>query len=218
MEVVWVFRGQLTFIFLQGTIADAQYLSQRVEILEDAVPSLGVKENKTHNVSLNLGGNIQTNVTSNTVLGPVSEKDDISTKGGKKLENRTIKFDIQGSIDNDTIAEETLSRLGKKGVVSYSKKGKEYSENTSINIQGVLSRNGSYMDVSSQYNPPIKGKSKSPPLRKRKERRKKMAKRISHRRPRRIKNKKPKKTQTKKLGKDSPQKVVKAVKTPITKE
>lgn len=203
-----------------GTSADAQYLSQRVEILEDAVPSIGIKENKTHNVSLNLGGNIQTNVTSNTLLGPMLEKDGISTIGGKKVEDRAITFDLQGNIDNDTIAEETLSKHGKKGVVSYGKRGKEYSENTSINIQGVLSRNGSYMDVSSHYKPHIKRTSVSPPVKKRKgKRRKKRSKRMLRRRPKqnRLKNRKTKKPKADKVGNTVPQEVKTAVKTPVAK-
>lgn len=205
---------------MQGTSTDAQDLSQRMGILEDALPIIGIKENKTHNVSLNLGGNIHTNVTSNNLFGPMLEKDGISTKGGKKVEDKAITFDLQGNIDNDTVAEETLSKHGKKGVVSYGKRGKEYSENTSINIQGVLSRNGSYMDVSSQYKPHFKGTSVSFPMKKRKgKRRKKSSKRMLRRRPKqnKVKIRKTKKPKADKMRNTVPQEVKTAVKTPVAK-
>lgn len=180
-----------------------------MEVLEDAGRGVGYKENKTHNISLNLGGNIKTNETSNTFVGPKIKKGGISTIGRKKLEDKTIEFDLQGDVDNDTLSEQTVSKHGRKGVVSYGKRGKEYSENASINIQGVLSRNGSYVDVSSKYNPLIKKIFRSRPGKRR--RRVRRSKRPLQRRPRggKVLIKKPAKPKAKELGNVMPKKVVK---------
>lgn len=192
-------------------------MSQREEALEDAGSGIGIKENKTHNVSLNLGGNILTNVSSNSFLGPMLEKDGISTRGKKNVEDRTVKFNLQGDMDNDTVAQRTLSKHGKRGDISLGKKGKEYSENTAINIQGVISRNGSYVDVSSEYKPLIKRIFKSTPRRRRRRGRKTRSKRGLGRRPRhnKGKNRKAKKPKPKELGNAIPQEEEKALKTPV---
>ncbi|XP_045128252.1 uncharacterized protein LOC123514401 [Portunus trituberculatus] len=137
-----------------AAIGDAQFSSQRLEILDDAATGVGITGNETRNVSLNIEGNIQTDIKAQASSGPNIRKNNVATKGAKKVVDKNIAFNLQGEITNETSSEAALAMHGKGGYVSYGKRGREASQNTSVDIQGVVSQNGSYVDVSSQYIPP----------------------------------------------------------------
>ncbi|XP_063867737.1 uncharacterized protein LOC135104354 [Scylla paramamosain] len=136
-----------------AAIGDAQFSSQRLEILDDAATGVGITGNETRNVTLNIEGNIQTDIKSQASSGPNIRKNNVATKGAKKVVDKNIAFNLQGEISNETSSEASLAMHGTGGYVSYGKRGREASQNTSVDIQGVLSQNGSYVDVSSQYIP-----------------------------------------------------------------